>query len=58
VAGSLWVAEGRSFVFIDIPASIPQFLKLLLFPFPGGEDILSKAAVRVNPNSEVGVGVV
>jgi hypothetical protein len=47
IPGSHRAAESWSFVFIDIPASFPQFLKLLLFLFPCGKDILSQAAVRV-----------
>ena len=41
----LWAAEGRSFVFIDIPALVLHFWKLLVLSFPVGGDILSSAAV-------------
>ena len=41
VPASAWAAEIRSFVFIDIPALVRQFLKLLLLSFQVGGDILS-----------------
>ena len=36
-----WAAEGRSFVFIDIPASFVHFLRLLVLSFPLDGDSLS-----------------
>jgi len=43
-----WAAEAWSFVFIDIPALVLHFLKLLVFPFPVGGDILSMTAMPAN----------
>jgi hypothetical protein len=45
IPAMLRTAEGRSFVFIDIPASVVHFLKLLVLSFPVGGDILSSAAM-------------
>ena len=40
--------ETRSFVFIDIPAMFIHFLKLLVFSFPVGGDILSRVVILAN----------
>ncbi|MGD0012221.1 MAG: hypothetical protein ABSE93_27240, partial [Terriglobia bacterium] len=45
IPASLWVVESRSFVFIDIPASVRQFLELLVLSLPIGGDILSQSEV-------------
>ena len=41
IPASPQAGERRSFVFIDIPVSFRQFLKLLLLSFPVGGDMLS-----------------
>jgi hypothetical protein len=43
-----WAAEGRSFVFIDIPALVSHFLKLRALSSPVGGDILSITAMPAN----------
>jgi hypothetical protein len=41
IPASRWAAKSRSFVFIEIPESSLHFLKLLVFSFPAGGEILS-----------------
>ena len=45
IPASLGGPQVRSFVFNNVPASFPRFLKLLVFSFPIGGDILSRAAM-------------